>query len=268
MGNLVSLCLLNDSCAIHLTFSTGPRWLRCHHRRFVLSLFTPLPHPHLLTPPSHHTGMWPYSYDTCDLGTFPNQTNPDGTTPAAALTGSTWGTELSYLPGQRTSACTCSGEDHPGPSNSRGRSAPEIDIIEAQIDVDVMRGQVSQSLQVAPFNYLYEFDNDTSVSPIYDDSITSLNSYKGGQWQQAVSALTYIDEDVYNDENYATYGVEYWSNRDNRDEGYITWYSQGTPSWKVTAGSIGADSEVEISERLIPEEPMVSGLVWGRVCED
>lgn len=216
--------------------------------------------------------MWPYSYDTCDLGTFPNQTNPDGTTPAAALTGSTWGTELSYLPGQRTSACTCSGEDHPGPSNSRGRSAPEIDIIEAQIDVDVMRGQVSQSLQVAPFNYLYEFDNDTSVSPIYDDSITSLNSYKGGQWQQAVSALTYIDEDVYNDENYATYGVEYWSNRDNRDEGYITWYSQGTPSWKVTAGSIGADSEVEISERLIPEEPMVSGWVflfcYEGGCED
>jgi hypothetical protein len=34
------------------------------------------------------------------------------------------------LPGQRVSACTCSGEDHPGPVNTKGRGAPEIDAIE------------------------------------------------------------------------------------------------------------------------------------------
>lgn len=204
--------------------------------------------------------MWPYSYDTCDLGTFPNQTNTDGSTPAAALTGSSSGGELSYLPGQRASACTCSGEDHPGPDVSVGRAAPEIDILEAQIDVDVegMRGQVSQSLQVAPFNYQYQFDNASDVTTVTDDTLTSFNTYKGGLYQQAVSALTYIDDDVYGGENFATYAIEVWSNKDARDEGYIQWYSQGKESWKVTAGSVGADSTTEISERLIPEEPMVS----------
>lgn len=29
------------------------------------------------------------------------------------------------LPGQRASACTCEGEDHPGPRNSVGRGGPE-----------------------------------------------------------------------------------------------------------------------------------------------
>ena len=49
--------------------------------------------------------MWPYSYDSCDLGTFPNQTAADGT-PPEARTGGLGGTPLSYLPGQRTSSCT------------------------------------------------------------------------------------------------------------------------------------------------------------------
>ncbi len=78
-------------------------------------------------------GMWPYTYDSCDIGTLPNQTNLAQTGPASALdTGSNGGT-LSFLPGQRVSACTCPGEDHPGPSNSKGRGVPEIDILEAQV---------------------------------------------------------------------------------------------------------------------------------------
>lgn len=45
---------------------------------------------------------------------------------------------LSYLPGQRLSACTCpNDETHPGPRDANGgfvgRSAPEIDMIEAQV---------------------------------------------------------------------------------------------------------------------------------------
>jgi len=31
-------------------------------------------------------GTWPYTYDSCDVGTLPNQTAPDGLSPAAALT--------------------------------------------------------------------------------------------------------------------------------------------------------------------------------------
>lgn len=81
-------------------------------------------------------GMWPYSYNSCDAGTMPNQTNADGTTPAAAKSSGSadYGGELSWLVGQRASACTCPGDPHPGPSNNVGRGAPEIDIIEAQVD--------------------------------------------------------------------------------------------------------------------------------------
>jgi len=52
--------------------------------------------------------MWPYSYDSCDLGTFPNQTAVDGT-PPEIKTGGNGGGPLSYLPGQKASACSVSG---------------------------------------------------------------------------------------------------------------------------------------------------------------
>ncbi|GAA6058824.1 hypothetical protein JCM10212_001940, partial [Sporobolomyces blumeae] len=43
-------------------------------------------------------GMWPYSYNGCDAGTLPNQTYPNGTTPAAAKTSGSkdYGGELSW----------------------------------------------------------------------------------------------------------------------------------------------------------------------------
>jgi len=200
-------------------------------------------------------GMWPYSYDSCDLGTFPNQTNHDGT-PTAVQTGGVNGAELSFLPGQRLSACTCSGSDHPGPSVQDGRGVPEIDVIETQVDVSTFTGQVSQSFQTAPYNYQYQPDNSSDAITVYDDSITILNSYKGGQYQQAVSALTQISSQNYNNNGYATYGYEWWSNPSNRDEGYITWYSQGQKSWTMTSKAIGPDPISQVDQRLIPEEPM------------
>ena len=211
---------------------------------------------HLLT--DWLLGMWPYSYDTCDLGTFPNQTAQDGTPGAYATAGSLSGNELSFLPGQRTSACTCPGGDHPGPSNNVGRSAPEIDIFETQINVTLFKAEVSQSLQTAPFNYKYEFVNTSDATTIYDDTITQFNSYKGGTTQQGVSATTIIDSQNFGGNGYATYGYEWWSNPSKRSEGYVTWYSQGVESWKVTAASIGPDPLTQVSQRLIPEEPMVS----------
>ena len=60
---------------------------------------------------------------------------------------------LSYLPGQRLSRCTCNGEDHPGPKHADGtyvgRSAPEIDMFEAQMGGKPLSGEVSQSAQFA-----------------------------------------------------------------------------------------------------------------------
>jgi hypothetical protein len=67
---------------------------------------------------------------------------------------------MSYLPGQRLSACTCASESdgsdgrqmvHPGPKRADGsyvgRSAPEIDVFEAAVDTTTLIGHVSQSGQ-------------------------------------------------------------------------------------------------------------------------
>ncbi|KAJ6584746.1 glycoside hydrolase family 16 protein [Mycena capillaripes] len=197
-------------------------------------------------------GMWPYTYDTCDVGTLKNQTAKDGT-PAATATGGE-GNNLSFLPGQRVSACTCPGGDHPGPDVSVGRGVPEIDVIEAQVDVNLMEGQMSQSFQVAPFNYEWQFVNTSTT--FVDDTKTKFNGYRGSQQQQAISALTYIPDTVYSDQDYGVYGFEYWSDPDNRDDGYITWVSSGVESWSMTAAAVGPDQTVEIGQRLIPEEPM------------
>lgn len=52
-------------------------------------------------------GAWPYTYDSCDIGTFPNQTEPDGSGPAVALNSSAssakYDFRLSYLSGQKLS---------------------------------------------------------------------------------------------------------------------------------------------------------------------
>ena len=97
--------------------------------------------------------QWPYSYDACDVGTVENQT-VNGQPVAATENGdASYGGVLSYLPGQRLSRCTCSGESHPGPKHSDGsfvgRAAPEIDMFEAQIGGSPAVGQVSQSAQWA-----------------------------------------------------------------------------------------------------------------------
>ncbi|CAA7261393.1 unnamed protein product [Cyclocybe aegerita] len=193
-------------------------------------------------------GMWPYSYDSCDVGTFPNQTTRDDQ-PAAAL-------GLSFQPGQKLSACTCPGGDHPGPAVNVGRGVPEIDIIETQIDTDRMQGEVSQSFQVAPYDIGYNWDDTSPATTVYNSTITHINSYKGGPFQQAASGVTYIDNRFYGGNEYAPYGFEYWSDRHNRDDGYITWYYDGQPTWTATSASVGPDTEARISGRLISEEPM------------
>jgi beta-glucanase (GH16 family) len=56
--------------------------------------------------------QWPYTYDSCDVGTLKNQTL-NGLPVAATVNGDKHsGGVLSFLPGQRLSRCTCAGTAH------------------------------------------------------------------------------------------------------------------------------------------------------------
>ena len=60
-----------------------------------------------------------------------------------------------------------------------------------------------------PFNYNYTYlTNDTQV---YNSDVTILNPYKGGVFQQAVSALSTTDQQAYEKSGggYSVYGYEY-----------------------------------------------------------
>ncbi|KIJ49083.1 glycoside hydrolase family 16 protein [Sphaerobolus stellatus SS14] len=207
-------------------------------------------------------GLWPYSYTACDVGTFPNQTNKDGLTPEAAAyslySRSKYNYELSWLPGQRASACSCPGSDHPGPDVTVGRGAPEIDVLEAQKNKLGSGGKVSQSAQFAPFNHDYASQNDSSVVTWYDLDKTKQNTYQGSALQQAVTALTTVPDRAYagTGAEYVTMGFEYWGNVNDATDGFITWFVDGTPSFTMRAGAVGPDNQTMIDQRLIPREAM------------
>ncbi|KAK7470382.1 hypothetical protein VKT23_001809 [Stygiomarasmius scandens] len=203
-------------------------------------------------------GMWPYTYDACDVGAAPNQT-VNGLPAAAAQDGPADSNfALSYLPGQRLSRCTCPGESHPGPKHKDGsfvgRGAPEIDVLEAQVSNE--EGQVSQSAQWAPFNDKYVWKNTSDNLIINDESISSLNTYIGGSTQQATSVVTTTNQHCYElaaSPCFSTYGFEYKPGFDNA---YISWMSDSKQAWTINADGVSADSAVEISARPVPQEPM------------
>lgn len=207
-------------------------------------------------------GMWPYSYDSCDIGTVPNQTYKGGP-PAALENGDPYnGNVLSYLPGQRLSRCTCKGEPHPGPVHASdgtyvGRSAPEIDIFESQISGSPLQGSVSQSAQWAPMNAAYLWQNTTGNFAIPNPDITVLNPYAGGVFQQATSGVTTTNQSCYtlNSGCFATYGYEYQPGY-STDGGYISWITNDVVAWTLDASGMAADPLTEISDRPIPQEPM------------
>lgn len=182
-------------------------------------------------------GLWPYSYhDECDVGITPNQSSYDG---------------LSYLPGMKLPACTCKNEDHP--SAGKSRSAPEIDALEGSVEFlgpgeTNAIGVVSQSFQAAPFDTWYMPDYE--YMEVYDNHITTMNSYKGGPYQQAISGLTNLNNDWYNGKEYQKYAFEYKTGSD----GFITWYVGDDKTWTLTSEAVRPNGN--IGQRTIPEEPM------------
>ncbi|PWN32148.1 concanavalin A-like lectin/glucanase [Meira miltonrushii] len=212
-------------------------------------------------------GMWPYSYDTCDVGTLSNQTWPasmGGGPVAAETTGvyvDQYGPGLSYLPGQRLSRCTCPDfDDHPGPKHSDGswvgRSAPEIDIIEAQASgTRGLPGHVSMSMQLAPFDAGYNMSTKADAYTFYEPEAI-LNSYTGSVYQQAASGLITTDRDNYEDNGmkYASYGFEYKPG--GTPDAYVTWTKDSQPMWKMSTEAIGPNVQTEIGQRTVPPEPL------------
>ncbi|KIK67427.1 glycoside hydrolase family 16 protein [Collybiopsis luxurians FD-317 M1] len=204
-------------------------------------------------------GTWPYTYDACDVGTVQNQTL-NGQPEAATVNGDAGkGGVLSYLPGQKLSRCTCPGEDHPGPLHDDGtfvgRSAPEIDVLEAQIDQNTFVAEVSQSAQWAPFNNAYIWNNDSDNMIVANSDVSKLNGFTGNVLQQATSVVTATNTSCYELDGgcFQTYGFE---NKPGFDDGYITWISSGIISWGLNAPGLGADGTVQISARPVPQEPM------------
>ncbi|KDN43286.1 hypothetical protein RSAG8_06253, partial [Rhizoctonia solani AG-8 WAC10335] len=207
-------------------------------------------------------GTWPYTYDTCDVGTLANQTDPVTNLPAAAHFGGSSGTkgEMSYLGGQRLSACTCTSESdgtdgrqmvHPGPKRADGsyvgRAAPEIDIFEATVAATCLIGHVSQSGQWAPFNAAFQWVNETNLV-IYDHEKSHLNTFIGNERQQTSSIITNTNQKF----DTCTYAAEYKTGED----GYIQWVTDDSPVFMVKAAGLGPDPLTEIGPRPIPLEPM------------
>jgi beta-glucan synthesis-associated protein KRE6 len=212
-------------------------------------------------------GLWPYSYEACDVGTLANQTlngQPDVQGLQLGDQGNDY--DLSFLPGQRLSSCTCPGELHPGPVNPDGtfkaRMAPEIDIYEAQIDSNLRAAAVSQSCQFAPFNAYYSWDNATYME-LHQEATQEINGFKGNVYQQSTSVVSATNQLCYEQSTapcYATYGFQYKPGYQS-DGAYITWINNNKPSWTLQAGGVGADPISEISARAIPQEPMVGGFM-------
>ncbi|KZV69173.1 glycoside hydrolase family 16 protein [Peniophora sp. CONT] len=220
-------------------------------------------------------GTWPYTYNSCDVGTFPNQTWVNGTGPTAATHSDAskidYNFELSWLSGQRLSACTCDGGEHPGPSNSVGRGAPEIDILEQEHNktTDALGGVISQSIQLAPFSQDYIYANDTQDAfLIVDPSVTQANNYRGSAVQQAISQLTHVPDDNFQGSGnvFHKYGFEYYSDPKDASQGYVSWTRDSQMTGRVGASAFGPDPLPDgtgVDQRLVSVEPMAIILNMG-----
>jgi len=159
----------------------------------------------------------------------------------------------------RYPACTCSGQEHP--SAGKSRSAPEIDAIEATVAfmgpgaTGGATGIASQSFQVAPFDIFYTPDYD--FMELYDNAVTSMNSYRGGPYQQAVSGLSWLNNEWYDGNAYQTYGFEYTPG----SSGDMSWFVGDDYTWKVDHRALRPNGNV--GQRVLPQEPMSIVMNFG-----
>jgi beta-glucanase (GH16 family) len=177
-------------------------------------------------------GTWPYAYDSCDAGITPNQSDSSG---------------MNKLPGQKLANCVCPGQDHPTPG--KGRGAPEIDVIEVSADYSGLGlGVATQSYQIAPFDVWWYPNADFMEIPDY--SLSFLNTWTGGPFQQAVSTTTMLNNDWYDGVAYQRYAFEYVPGV--TEDSFIAWTVAGQEMMKFDARAIGPNGNV--GQRIISEE--------------
>ncbi|KAK9762687.1 hypothetical protein K7432_011341 [Basidiobolus ranarum] len=139
---------------------------------------------------------------------------------------------ISSLHSQKLNKCLCKNDDTPSPG--KGRGAPEIDLIGT-------RGmEFSQSFKVAPFDNIHQTNEEKTA--------------------EVLSANIYIPND-----NYHTYGFKYQPGPD----GYIQWYHDDYAKHRMSANDIGPDPSTNVTQRLIPEEPMsiIVNLAVGKLFQ-
>ena len=101
---------------------------------------------------------------------------------------------------------------------------------------------------MAPFDIWYQPNYD--FLELYDPSITMMNDYRGGFYQQALSGVTNLNNDWYDGKAYQTYAFEY----EPGGSGYTTWFVGSDKTWHLDARALGPNGNV--GQRVIPTEPM------------
>lgn len=92
---------------------------------------------------------------------------------------------------------------------------------------------------------------------IYDPTITAMNTYKGGPYQQAFSGITNLNNDWYNGDSYQVFAFEYTPGGD----GDVTWFVGDEATWHLDGQSLGANGNV--GTRPVPQEPMSMIMNFG-----
>ena len=84
-----------------------------------------------------------------------------------------------------------------------------------------------------------------------------MNGYRGGVYQQALSAVTNLNNDWYDGKQYQTYAFEYQPG----GTGSVVWYVGDKKTWKLDGRAMSPNGNV--GQRVIPEEPMAVVMNFG-----
>lgn len=177
-------------------------------------------------------GLWPYSYDTCEL---------EG--------------GVGWLRPQKFPNTQCNvSRQPPHPMlGKHGRGVPEFDLAEVMVSNDTP--MISQSFQVAPFNSGCQPVDAGSISANVEGPFLyppTKQPWFGCQYQQSIGYSTGTEEGHgFGGSDFITVGAEWRPGAD----GYIEWSVDGIKTWRLGAGAIGG-VESQVGPRLIPEEPM------------